>query len=949
MKRNFFIILLFSLSLSANSQLHLHPVTGLPTKELYDLHIDRKGYLWIAHDLGISRYDGLSFQHFSNSQQISLSADDIVEDQKGRIWCHNFSGQIFYIENGRMELLRSYDPTSEMQYPRIAICGDELLATSDHGLFVCSTEDFHATYLPTEPRASSKPSSLAVVGNKAVLFDGQNWYVYSKATPLRKLNIDRAVQTENANTITLQPATIADALFVIANPSGIVMMLSLKQDSLILRASQKLNDYINTVSVDKRTWIHGRNESRSLDGELVVKGKGVTDVVTDKEGNTWFSSLKKGLLVNYQKPAWTLIKPPLLKREGDFIRCLNVKDGYFFAGSNNGNLYLFDSSLTKTSWRHRLFNGFGSIELIRFYRDHQFVISSSTNTYVVNPFRKKIESLLPSTAVNDVDFDDSNLYLSTFNGFYIMQALQSITMSEWLAAKQNRRSAYQQPNAKNQAYSIALKRTQAIRYDKAQQILYVAFKDGIKEISEKGVRSFLIDGKEVFVSSLAYRQPQLFIATYNDGLWIKNGEQLRHLTAKDFLLSNTIVRVKATENYLWLFEHEGLQLLNISTGKVVKDIELPNLNGANVFDVAEWKGHGYLTTADGIYKLPLVASLQQPPPAGYLDAVIVNNQDTLLTPNVTLSHRKNDLQFIFSSPSFARPEAISFKYRLVGGNETWKTTKPGERLVRYPSLPAGVYRFEEYAVARNGAVQKNIIVFDFTIKAPWWNQWWFKTLFVMIVVSIIFLFYRIRMEQLLKVERIRRSISGDLHDDIGATLSSMIIYTNLARSEKDHEYYLDLIDQNAKEVIGKLDDLVWSINPKNDTCEQLINRMRLHAEPLLNAAGIRLNFTVNPAVLQLKLDLFVKNNVYLLFKEIVNNVVKHSGAANCYINIEGTKSRFKIIVKDDGKGFEPTQVKANRNGLINMQERVRNMHGEIHVKSAVEKGTSVLVLIPISG
>ena len=178
-----------------------------------------------------------------------------------------------------------------------------------------------------------------------------------------------------------------------------------------------------------------------------------------------------------------------------------------------------------------------------------------------------------------------------------------------------------------------------------------------------------------------------------------------------------------------------------------------------------------------------------------------------------------------------------------------------------------------------------MIVFDFTIKAPWWNQWWFKTLFVMIVVSIIFLLYRIRMEQLLKVERIRRSISGDLHDDIGATLSSMIIYTNLARSEKDHEYYLDLIDQNAKEVIGKLDDLVWSINPKNDTCEQLINRMRLHAEPLLNAAGIRLNFTVNPAVLQLKLDLFVKNNVYLLFKEIVNNVVKHSVAANCYINI----------------------------------------------------------------
>ena len=134
-------------------QLNLTEVQGLPTRELYDLHVDRKGYLWIAHNLGISRFDGLNFIHFSNPAQASLSITGITEDNRGRIWCHNFSGQIFYIENGQMRLLQAYNYANELHFTRIAVCGDELLATSDSGLFVCSTIDFKTAYLPIERTA----------------------------------------------------------------------------------------------------------------------------------------------------------------------------------------------------------------------------------------------------------------------------------------------------------------------------------------------------------------------------------------------------------------------------------------------------------------------------------------------------------------------------------------------------------------------------------------------------------------------------------------------------------------------------------------------------------------------------------------------------------------------------------------------------------------------------
>src|SRR6476661_7133491 len=104
-----FIAVLFLLTRVAYSQLHPERVNGLPTNELNDLHVDKNGYLWIAHGLGISRYDGLNFTNYSHPDQISLPTADIAEDGHGRIWYHNFSGQVFYIEKGMVHRLESYD------------------------------------------------------------------------------------------------------------------------------------------------------------------------------------------------------------------------------------------------------------------------------------------------------------------------------------------------------------------------------------------------------------------------------------------------------------------------------------------------------------------------------------------------------------------------------------------------------------------------------------------------------------------------------------------------------------------------------------------------------------------------------------------------------------------------------------------------------------------------
>ena len=154
------------------------------------------------------------------------------------------------------------------------------------------------------------------------------------------------------------------------------------------------------------------------------------------------------------------------------------------------------------------------------------------------------------------------------------------------------------------------------------------------------------------------------------------------------LFSNTIVGAKLVGDHLWLFENNGVQIFDTKNERVLNDIELPKIMGAEVFDADEENACAYLTTADGIYKIPMKAQVEKKQPVGFLDYVVVNNKDTLLSQDTRLPHDNNDIQFFFSSPAFYDPEAVSFRYRLTGVDDDWQTAKQDERMLRFSSLPA---------------------------------------------------------------------------------------------------------------------------------------------------------------------------------------------------------------------------------------------------------------------
>lgn len=921
------------------------PVSGLPTSELYDLHIDQKGYLWIAHGLGISRYDGLNYISYAHPEQVSLRTTDIVEDPHGRIWFHNFSGQVFYIENGTIHLLESYDFKGENQNPKMVLCGNELLITSYKGLFVCNTDNFTSQLFPFQQAFPTALVSIAMLHNEAVVYNNHDWYIYSKGS-FRKTNLVSSLPLPHENFVSLQPAAYRDTLFLSANPSGILYKLKLEQEQLKLLAKQEYHDFITAVSVDGDAWVHTRNQSINLQTGRTISNADLTDVVTGKEGSVWYCSRRQGLLVDYRPSLWQQVHFPL--GQEDYVRSLNSNAGYFFAGTQKGNLYRFQTDSSNASWVLELFNGYGSIDFIRYINNDLFIVGSSTDTYIVSTREKRIVVSLPIKAIQDVDFDGSSFYVATAMGLFIVPYLaQPAEKQVWLQQKRKQFPAFNWRDSSAAAYLLLPQATRSVRFDSLNHYVYAATKNGLFELNEKGAHPYLINGREIFATAIAFKKSVLYVSTISDGLWMIDGEKVQHFTTANTLASNTIIRLKLTEGHLWLFEKNGVQVLDIYTGRILQNLDLPRVEGANVLDVAEQGNFGYLATANGVYKVPLKRVVQKAEPKGYLDYVIVNGKDTVQGRSASLSYQQNDVQFYFSSPVFYDPELVSFRYRLNGADDEWKVTAPGERMIRYSALAPGEYEFVFYAVNNNGMQQGGLIRFPLVVQKPLWRTGWFILLVNGLLVMIVYLIIKNRINQKLRLELMRRNISHDLHDDIGATLSSVNLYIDLAQSEKQNSEYLRYIKENVNQVIGSLDDLVWSINPKNDTTEELVNRMQDYAMPLLKAARIQCHFSCDPRLPDLRLDLLTKRHLYLLFKEMVNNVAKHASCRNCYIDFAQHHGKLHLTVKDDGQGFDAAVAGKARNGLASMQERTRKLKGNITIQSVADGGSQVAVTIPL--
>ena len=330
-------------------------------------------------------------------------------------------------------------------------------------------------------------------------------------------------------------------------------------------------------------------------------------------------------------------------------------------------------------------------------------------------------------------------------------------------------------------------------------------------------------------------------------------------------------------------------------------------------------------------------------------------------PAITIPPGKERLEIYYTSLNFSAPGNVRFRYRLEGHESSW-TEANGSRVARFPKLPPGRYRFRVTACNEDGVWNQTGAELAVTVRPPFWRTWWFMGASAVVLIGLFALVVRyfstqklqrqlatLRQREALEKERAR--IARDLHDQLGANLTQVTLLGEMAETDKGRpdeiESHARQISQTARETTRALDEIVWAVNPSNDTLEGLITYACKYAQDFFAMAGLRYRLEVPTQLPNLGIPPEVRHNVFLAFKEGVNNVVKHAQASEAWIRLQLQDGSFTIEIEDNGCGFSGQEDRGERNGLRNMRRRMEDVGGSFSISPAPARGTLVRLTAPI--
>ncbi len=502
------------------------------------------------------------------------------------------------------------------------------------------------------------------------------------------------------------------------------------------------------------------------------------------------------------------------------------------------------------------------------------------------------------------------------------------------------------------------------------------------------------------------KSENLWIGTWLDGLFRydkKNQKTYQYIP--DTKNSNSISANKITcitedsHGSLWIGTHSGgINKFDKSTGKfygytikhglpndvvfgILEDkkgfLWISTLNGLAKFDPVKEKfrnydvsdgimdnqfnwhssfqnksGQMYFGTSNGFISFhPDSVKIDPVPPYVALTSFKVFGKEAALpqslpaTKEISLNYNQNFFSIEFAALDIAPSHKHQFAYFLDGIDPDWVLS--GKRSIAfYTDINPGTYKFFIKACNADGVwslpVTLSIIIFP-----AWWMTWWFKVIVGLSLLMFGYLAYLYRLRQLLAIQNIRLNIANDLHDEIGSNLSSISVDSQMLLSsssldETEHEL-ASFISKTAKETVETMRDIIWFINPKNDFGTDMVIKMKETAAKLL--VGINWTFQVPSEVKLEKFNLEVRRNIFLIYKEVLNNIVRHAKSQTCLIELGNSDNSIYLIIKDEGIGFDERTVQKN-NGIRSIKRRAEKINAELRINSDVGKGTVINLSVP---
>jgi signal transduction histidine kinase len=457
------------------------------------------------------------------------------------------------------------------------------------------------------------------------------------------------------------------------------------------------------------------------------------------------------------------------------------------------------------------------------------------------------------------------------------------------------------------------------------------------------------------------RQMRLWAGTNQSGLMRfdhPEGDRpaFRRYTTSDGLSSDVILAL--TEDPLgriFVGNGSGVDRLDAATGQVKRYTSADGLAAGEVH-ASFCDSHGVLWfgTAAGLSRLESQPARATAPPRIVITSLRVggirqpaSELGEVEMAGLRFQSNQNDVEVEFAALALAPAETLRYQYKLEGADSDWSAPSL-QRSVNYANLSPDSYLFLVRAINSEGISSTQPARIAFVILPPVWLRWWFQLLGAAAACATIYSLHRYRVARLLELERVRTRIATDLHDDIGSSLSQIAILSELANrqvgpSQPELSEPLNDIAGISRDLVDSMSEIVWAIDPERDHIDDLIHRMRRFASDVFSACGVRLEFHAPEAEQDWQMGADLRRQVFLIFKEAVHNVLRHSGATEVSIDLQVEHASLILKIADNGKGFDCIRD-YDGHGLGSMRDRAQAVGGDVSIQSGVS-GTTVTLRV----
>jgi len=458
----------------------------------------------------------------------------------------------------------------------------------------------------------------------------------------------------------------------------------------------------------------------------------------------------------------------------------------------------------------------------------------------------------------------------------------------------------------------------------------------------------------------------------NDTIWVGTAVGLaRHevgsnsvvleLAGADLPGSSVFSILPDETDRLWLATNQGLAVFNPSTPDGSRPESYSRADGLGN---TEFNRHAACTTRDGTMYFGGLDGLTwfHPteirkndfiPPIRLTGVEITGDRGSRkISPHglARIALEPSDVMVVvqFAALSFTNPNRNRYAYRLDGFDPQWIDTGT-RRFAQYSQLPHGEYLLRVRGCNNDGVWNEEGLQLEVVVQPSWWQTLWFKALVAVLMAGVLLLVGNYRRKKAHEVQQLRLRIAGDLHDDLSSDLSGVAVVADMIRKnpalDEPQREDLAMIRDTAVRMVDGVRDIVWYIDPEHDTIEAMVDRMRTVAERLLRGTSFRFDVAASKRIPNLSME--TRKDLYLVFKEALQNVVRHSEAHHVAIDFVINRRQIRLTIRDDGVGFDPAAA-AEGTGLRSMRRRADQLGAVLEIGGSTESGAVIDLVLDLT-